>query len=170
MLQVNENFGGLEGNCERLWAAAWGIWGGGVIAVSSDGGRTWDRRDNELEDFSVRAIAATVGLVGYAVSTEDGPELRGWLAARLTPVISPLTRGPDGGESYDDGATAKLGPSSLRHHEDGAHCGADQHRSDGLARHPQLRPQPRIGEPHRAWPGTARSGMWWTEMRCLKTQ
>src|SRR4051794_214274 len=27
--------------------------------------------------------------------------------------------GPDGGESYDDGATAKLGPSSLRHHEDG---------------------------------------------------
>ena len=27
--------------------------------------------------------------------------------------------GPDGGESYDDGATSKLGPSSLRHHEDG---------------------------------------------------
>src|SRR3954454_24339650 len=27
--------------------------------------------------------------------------------------------GPDGGESYDDGATAKLGPSSLRHLEDG---------------------------------------------------
>ena len=28
--------------------------------------------------------------------------------------------GPDGGESYDDGATSKLGPSSLRHHEDGS--------------------------------------------------
>ena len=28
--------------------------------------------------------------------------------------------GPDGGESYDDGATHKLGPSSLRHHEDGS--------------------------------------------------
>src|SRR3954469_25577781 len=28
--------------------------------------------------------------------------------------------GPDGGESYDDGATAKLGPSSLRPHEDGS--------------------------------------------------
>jgi hypothetical protein len=27
--------------------------------------------------------------------------------------------GPDGGESYDDGATGKLGPSSLRHHEGG---------------------------------------------------
>jgi hypothetical protein len=28
--------------------------------------------------------------------------------------------GPDGGDSYDDGATSKLGPSSLRHHEDGS--------------------------------------------------
>jgi photosystem II stability/assembly factor-like uncharacterized protein len=41
----------------RLWAASWGLWGGGVIAVSSDGGRTWERRDKGLEDFSVRAIA-----------------------------------------------------------------------------------------------------------------
>ncbi|MFL6244586.1 MAG: VPS10 domain-containing protein [Thermoanaerobaculia bacterium] len=41
----------------RLWAACWGLWGGGVIAVSSDGGRTWQRRDAGLEDFSVRAIA-----------------------------------------------------------------------------------------------------------------
>ena len=41
----------------RLWAASWGLWGGGVIAVSNDGGRTWDRRDTGLEDFSVRAIA-----------------------------------------------------------------------------------------------------------------
>src|ERR1051326_5185076 len=29
----------------RLWAACWGLWGGGVIAVSGDGGRTWSRRD-----------------------------------------------------------------------------------------------------------------------------
>lgn len=41
----------------RLWAACWGLWGGGVIAVSSDRGRTWQRRDAGLEDFSVRALA-----------------------------------------------------------------------------------------------------------------
>ncbi|MBV9497224.1 MAG: hypothetical protein JOZ54_23515 [Acidobacteria bacterium] len=41
----------------RLWAACWGLWGGGVIAVSEDGGKTWARRDAGLEDFSVRAIA-----------------------------------------------------------------------------------------------------------------
>ena len=41
----------------RLWAACWGLWGGGVIAVSADGGHTWSRRDAGLEDFSVRAIA-----------------------------------------------------------------------------------------------------------------
>lgn len=41
----------------RLWAACWGLWGGGVIAMSPDGGRTWERRDAGLEDLSVRAIA-----------------------------------------------------------------------------------------------------------------
>ncbi|HYR28202.1 MAG TPA: hypothetical protein VEU30_07025, partial [Thermoanaerobaculia bacterium] len=41
----------------KLWAASWGLWGGGVIAVSPDGGETWERRDAGLEDFSVRAIA-----------------------------------------------------------------------------------------------------------------
>jgi photosystem II stability/assembly factor-like uncharacterized protein len=42
----------------RLWAASWGLWGGGVIAVSNDRGHTWTRRDAGLEDFSVRAIAS----------------------------------------------------------------------------------------------------------------
>jgi photosystem II stability/assembly factor-like uncharacterized protein len=41
----------------RLWAACWGLWGGGVVAVSGDGGRTWSRRDIGLEDVSIRAIA-----------------------------------------------------------------------------------------------------------------
>ena len=42
----------------RLWAASWGLWGGGVIAFSTDGGKNWERRDKGLEDFSVRAIAS----------------------------------------------------------------------------------------------------------------
>ncbi len=41
----------------RLWAACWGLWGGGVVAVSNDRGVTWMRRDAGLEDVSVRAIA-----------------------------------------------------------------------------------------------------------------
>lgn len=41
----------------RLWAASWGLWGGGVIAVSEDHGKTWQRRDKGLEDVSVRVIA-----------------------------------------------------------------------------------------------------------------
>lgn len=41
----------------RLWAACWGLWGGGVIAVSEDGGKNWERRDEGLDEFSVRAFA-----------------------------------------------------------------------------------------------------------------
>ncbi|MFA6958815.1 MAG: hypothetical protein WC538_23335 [Thermoanaerobaculia bacterium] len=41
----------------KLWAACWGLWGGGVIAVSGDGGKSWSRRDAGLEDFSPRALA-----------------------------------------------------------------------------------------------------------------
>jgi len=65
----------------RLWAACWGLWGGGVIAVSTDGGKTWQRRDQGLEDFSVRAIAIDAsdakylvagGLTGVYRSADDG--------------------------------------------------------------------------------------------------
>jgi photosystem II stability/assembly factor-like uncharacterized protein len=65
----------------RLWAACWGLWGGGVIAVSDDGGVTWARRDAGLEDFSVRAIAVDPhdkdfvvvgGLTGVYRSTDSG--------------------------------------------------------------------------------------------------
>jgi photosystem II stability/assembly factor-like uncharacterized protein len=65
----------------RLWAACWGLWGGGVIAVSGDGGATWKRRDVGLEDFSVRAIAVDPrdasfviagGLTGVYRSTDSG--------------------------------------------------------------------------------------------------
>src|SRR5438552_5871022 len=65
----------------RLWAACWGLWGGGVVAVSEDRGKTWTRRDAGLEDFSVRAIAIDpndasfvliAGLTGVYRSTDAG--------------------------------------------------------------------------------------------------
>ncbi|HUP59282.1 MAG TPA: hypothetical protein VNA69_02555 [Thermoanaerobaculia bacterium] len=65
----------------KLWAACWGLWGGGVIAVSADGGKTWARRDAGLEDFSVRAIVVDPsdakfvvvgGLTGVYRSTDGG--------------------------------------------------------------------------------------------------
>ena len=64
----------------RLWAACWGLWGGGVIAVSSDRGRTWTRRDAGLDEFSVRALAidprdadfVVVGGLGGVYRSVDG--------------------------------------------------------------------------------------------------
>jgi photosystem II stability/assembly factor-like uncharacterized protein len=65
----------------RLWAACWGLWGGGLIAASDDGGASWTRRDAGLEEFSVRAIAVDSrdanfviagGLTGVYRSTDGG--------------------------------------------------------------------------------------------------
>ncbi len=65
----------------RLWAACWGLWGGGVVAVSEDRGKTWSRRDAGLEDVSIRAIAIDPndscfvlvgGLDGVYRSTDGG--------------------------------------------------------------------------------------------------
>jgi len=65
----------------RLWAACWGLWGGGAIAVSDNDGKSWSRRDAGLEDFSVRAIAVDPhdadyvvvgGLTGVYRSTDSG--------------------------------------------------------------------------------------------------
>ncbi|HUP66022.1 MAG TPA: hypothetical protein VM557_12170 [Thermoanaerobaculia bacterium] len=65
----------------RLWAAAWGLWGGSVIAVSEDGGVNWTRRDQGLEKQSLRAFSASSGdakvlvaggLEGVFVSKDEG--------------------------------------------------------------------------------------------------
>jgi photosystem II stability/assembly factor-like uncharacterized protein len=69
----------------RLWVAAWGLWGGGVIAVSNDHGLTWSRRDAGLENFSVRAIVidpsnndrvVVGGLDGVHLSEDSGKTWR----------------------------------------------------------------------------------------------
>jgi photosystem II stability/assembly factor-like uncharacterized protein len=52
----------------RLWAASWGLWGGGVVAVSDDGGHSWERRDSGLDDLSVRAIAVDPHDENYLVA------------------------------------------------------------------------------------------------------
>lgn len=65
----------------RLWAACWGLWGGGVIAVSADHGVTWSRRDAGMETVSIRALAndpqnpeivIAGGLEGVYHSSDDG--------------------------------------------------------------------------------------------------
>ncbi|HEV8661355.1 MAG TPA: hypothetical protein VGS96_22355 [Thermoanaerobaculia bacterium] len=66
----------------RLWTACWGLWGGSVIAVSDDRGKTWTRRDAGLEDSSIRAIAidpndadfVIVGGLGGVYRSTDGGE------------------------------------------------------------------------------------------------
>lgn len=69
----------------RLWAACWGLWDGGVIAVSEDAGKTWKRRDKGLEDFSVRAIAVDPNDADFVV------------VGGLTGVY----RSSDGGDSWE---------------------------------------------------------------------
>ncbi len=69
----------------RLWAACWGLWGGSVVAVSDDRGKTWTRRDAALRDLSVRAIT---------VDPNDADFL---VVGGLTGVY----RSADGGESWD---------------------------------------------------------------------
>ena len=51
----------------RLWAACWGLWEGGVIATSDDGGENWTRRDAGLEDFSPRALALDTSNAEHAI-------------------------------------------------------------------------------------------------------
>lgn len=65
----------------RLWAAGWGLWEGGLLAVSTDGGMSWQRRDEGIEDLSIRAFAVAPqdprflivgGLTGVYRSRDDG--------------------------------------------------------------------------------------------------
>ncbi|HEV2855360.1 MAG TPA: hypothetical protein VHC97_21370 [Thermoanaerobaculia bacterium] len=64
----------------RLWAALWGIWGGGHVAMSDDLGKTWISRAQGLPNEQVYTLALVPGREGrmYAATltgvygTEDG--------------------------------------------------------------------------------------------------
>jgi photosystem II stability/assembly factor-like uncharacterized protein len=110
----------------RLWVACWGLWGGGVVAVSDDRGKTWTRRDAGLEDFSVRAMAIDPrdadfvvigGLTGVYRSNDGGAtwtQISGQLNVESV-AIDPRTRDRiyvgtwrQGIRTDDGGATWKL--------------------------------------------------------------
>jgi photosystem II stability/assembly factor-like uncharacterized protein len=65
---------------ERLWAALWGVWGGGHVASSDDGGATWASRGSGLEDpvYSLARVPGREGALfagtgaGVWASTDGG--------------------------------------------------------------------------------------------------
>ncbi len=74
----------------RLWAALWGIWGGGLVAWSEDLGRTWAVPHAVRAEEQVYALALVPGQVGalYAgtrqgvyKSTDDGAS---WLKVTIS--------------------------------------------------------------------------------------
>ncbi|MGH9456633.1 MAG: WD40/YVTN/BNR-like repeat-containing protein [Thermoanaerobaculia bacterium] len=65
----------------RLWVAAWGLWGGSVVAVSEDRAQTWERRDGGIARHTIRALAVSAsdpdvvvagGLDGVWLSRDAG--------------------------------------------------------------------------------------------------
>ena len=64
----------------RLWAALWGIWGGGHVAFSDDLGKTWVSRAGGLPNEQVYTLALVpgrpghmyAGTLGGVYGTEDG--------------------------------------------------------------------------------------------------
>ncbi len=68
----------------RLWAAMWGVWGGGALAYSDDAGRTWRSRHHGLPGEQIYSLALAPG-------RED------WL---YIGTRSGVYRSTDGGESW----------------------------------------------------------------------
>jgi photosystem II stability/assembly factor-like uncharacterized protein len=64
----------------RMWAALWGIWGGGHVAFSDDLGKTWVSRAGSLPNEQVDPLALVpgrpghmyAGTLGGVYGTEDG--------------------------------------------------------------------------------------------------
>lgn len=99
----------LSGAVNKRWVAA--LLDAGVDALGVSG------EDAGLLTGEI-SRGGTIGRTGEVTRVRT-PLLRGWLAAGLTPVLSPLTRGPDGGGlnvNADDAASgiaAALGAAEL---------------------------------------------------------
>lgn len=99
----------LSGGVNKRWVAA--LLDAGVDALGVSG------EDAALLTGEI-SRGGTIGRTGEVTRVRT-PLIRGWVAAGLTPVISPLTRGPDGGGlnvNADDAAAsiaAALGAAEL---------------------------------------------------------
>lgn len=89
----------------RLWAALWGTWGGGMVVVSDDGGRSWRVRGrDDLGHTQVYALARVPGRPGHLYAgtlsgvwgSTDGGESWRRLTAQLPEVhkVTSLLVGP----------------------------------------------------------------------------
>lgn len=56
----------------RIWAALWGIWGGGHVTSSDDFGRTWAARSTGLPDQQVYTLALVPGKPGWIYAATIG--------------------------------------------------------------------------------------------------
>ena len=81
---------------DRLWAALWGVWGGGMVLVSDDLGEVWSPRAEGLPGHQVYTLAAAGGGRFYAGtrtgvygSTDGGESWRELTAA--VPEVEKVT-------------------------------------------------------------------------------
>lgn len=89
----------------RVWAALWGIWGGGHVAFSDDLGKTWVSRAQGLPEEPVYALALVPGREGRLFAgtlsgvygTTDGGESWRYLTSDLPEVqkVTSLMVDPD---------------------------------------------------------------------------
>lgn len=77
-----------ENRPNRLWAGLWGIWGGGRVAYSDDGGRSWALRPGSATgEAQVYAIATVPGVPDRLfVGTRAGVELSDDAGEHFRPV------------------------------------------------------------------------------------
>lgn len=89
----------------RLWAALWGLWGGGLVAYSDDGGKGWTYRAGTLSDTKVYTLATVpgradrlyAGTLNGVFRSDDAGETWHRMSAHLPEIykVTSLLVGPD---------------------------------------------------------------------------